>query len=284
MSMMEILILVVLAAVVLLFTKWWMTKRDQKIKNLRESRKFPVGVDEGDEAEEISSLQQPPNNKHSNRQFEDNDPLFMTDKAKDQDPLFQDTDPLFDSAPLQVKSSVQSKNQLNSELSAKPNLAKSENIKSQEQTPNKSPSKPPQIIALYVLAKSGHAFMGYELLQALLAVNFRFGEMSAFHRHEHPNGDGKVLFSVVQATEPGIFNMDEIGALKCTGLTIFMQLTGPEHNAQAFELMLEAAQSLAEDLDGVLHDAKREILTPGKIGQYRDEVRLHELKQSTANV
>ncbi|MGE3919599.1 MAG: cell division protein ZipA [Gammaproteobacteria bacterium] len=131
------------------------------------------------------------------------------------------------------------------------------------------------LIVLHITAHPNEEFMGYALLQALLAADLRFGEMSIFHRHQEAERGGKILFSVASATEPGIFDINNMGAFKCKGLTMFLQMIEPIHNLAAFELFLITAQQLAEDLDGILLDDHRRPLNDETINRYRVQIRRH---------
>jgi len=131
----------------------------------------------------------------------------------------------------------------------------------------------PKLIVINVVAKPNQQFIGYELLQSLLAVGLRFGKMSIFHFHEMPNGRGRVLFSLASAVEPGTFDLSRMGSFSCPGLTFFMQLTD-QVNAQAdFDVMLGTAKQLADDLDGELQDQDRKSLTEVTIENYRTLIR-----------
>ena len=130
------------------------------------------------------------------------------------------------------------------------------------------------IIVLHVMAPPNQAFLGYELIQALVNVDLRHGPMKIFHRYEHNNGQGNILFSVAQATEPGIFDINDIGALRCLGLSIFMHTNPDQPALPIFNLMLEAAQQLAEDLDGKLEDIQHQPLTSQMIANYRKKLDL----------
>lgn len=138
--------------------------------------------------------------------------------------------------------------------------------------------KIPSILVFYIAAKPDQNFVGYELLQALLSAGLRFGEMSIFHRHENASGQGKVLFSLASAGEPGTFDMNAIGAYSGRGLCLFMRLKGPEHNLATFDLMIATARQLADDLDALILDEKRQELSVENINQYRAIVRQHQNK------
>jgi cell division protein ZipA len=132
-------------------------------------------------------------------------------------------------------------------------------------------NKATDLFVLYLLAQSGQVFASYELLQALLAVGLRYGERRIFHRYESDE-EGKIIFSVATANEPGFFDFANIGGFSCAGLTLFMSMKQVPHPFQAFELMFETAQQLAEDLSGILCDEKRQPLTEFSIEDYRQRV------------
>jgi cell division protein ZipA len=132
------------------------------------------------------------------------------------------------------------------------------------------------LIVIHVMAKPGNQFIGYELLQALLAAGLHYGEMSIFHRYQDPESGGKKLFSLASATEPGIFDMNKMGIFVCKGLSLFMQLTGPEHSLPALELLVMTAQQLSEDLDGQLLDSKHQPITEEKISDYQMRIKRYQ--------
>lgn len=142
----------------------------------------------------------------------------------------------------------------------------------------------PQIISLCVLAAPDDLFKGYELMQTLLSLGLRFGKMQIFHRHEHEDGRGKILFSVVSAVEPGYFDITNIGGLTCPGVTFFMSLSQLMNPSRVLDLMLDAANELAEQLGGVVCDAKRQILTAAMVQQLRQRVSYYEQEQQTLDL
>lgn len=118
------------------------------------------------------------------------------------------------------------------------------------------------ISVMHIMAQQNKLFAGYELLQAILSSGLRFGEMNIFHRYREPNTQKGILFSLASATEPGVFDMLNMGAFSCKGLTLFMRKSEDEHdNRTRYELMLSTAQHLAEDLDGMLLDESRNLLS-----------------------
>lgn len=128
------------------------------------------------------------------------------------------------------------------------------------------------LVILYLMAPSNQPFVGYELLQALLAADLRYGKMNIFHRYSEENNQETILFSVASAIEPGIFDMANIGAVSCPGLSLFMSISSTQDPSAIFELILETAQQLAEDLGGTLCDSERKPITDEVLAEYKNRV------------
>jgi len=136
----------------------------------------------------------------------------------------------------------------------------------------KKSAAPSELIILYVMASPDQPFVGYELLQTLLALGLRYGEMNIFHYHQQTReGEGSPLFSLASAVEPGIFDLGNVGAIACPGLSLFMTAV-IDDRFKAFEVMLETAEQLAQDLNGVVCDMQRVPLTEAKIAEYRNKI------------
>jgi cell division protein ZipA len=175
--------------------------------------------------------------------------------------------------------------QIEEELSTLPSIIRSEII---NEKPAASPSHPSvpvtitprEFIVLTLLAKPGLPYTGYELLQALLAAGLRFGKISIFHRHEKASGQGEILFSLASAVEPGTFELNRMGSFSCLGLTLFLRLRnfqqGNKDVMQAFDLMMETARQLADDLGGEVCDEHRQLLTEEKINAWRSYLAYYE--------
>ena len=156
----------------------------------------------------------------------------------------------------------------------------SANVKSAAQTAtnqNKSAveNNANNIFVLYVMAHQGKQFVGYELLQSLLAVGLHFGDRDIFHRYsDGDTSNNKPLFSLASAVKPGTFDIDRIGGFSSPGLTLFMQITPDVVNPQFhFDIMLDTARQLADDLGGAVYDDKRHPWTDESLNQYKE--RLH---------
>ena len=98
-------------------------------------------------------------------------------------------------------------------------------------------------------------FASYDLLQAISATGMQYGAMNIFHFVEDSPRGKLTLFSLASATEPGEFDLNNVGNLSCAGLTLFMNIARVPDPGDVFVLMLETAEQLAEDLDGELRAA-----------------------------
>lgn len=130
-----------------------------------------------------------------------------------------------------------------------------------------------EAIVLNVFSRDAKGFQGEPLLEVLLGCSLRYGDMSIFHRHQSPVGEGKVLFSVANAMNPGTFKIEAMNKFSTKGLSFFFGLPGPNKPIETFDLMLQTAQYLAKRLNGELKDDKRNVLTAQTIEHYRQRIR-----------
>jgi cell division protein ZipA len=97
--------------------------------------------------------------------------------------------------------------------------------------------------------------------------------MNIFHRHEQPRDlNTPTLFSAANVLSPGHFEPERMDSLKSPGIAMFMRLPGPERPTDAFQIMLDAAKTVAEDLDGTLCDESRSTLTHQSINHLRERI------------
>lgn len=122
---------------------------------------------------------------------------------------------------------------------------------------------------ILLLAKENRNFLGYDLLQTVLASGLRFGEGHLFHRYQFSNGQGAVLCSLAAATNTGVFDLQNIGAFSVRGLCLFMPVAKDTNiNAERFVAMLETAKQLAEGLNAHLLDEQHKPLNDESIARY----------------
>lgn len=119
-----------------------------------------------------------------------------------------------------------------------------------------------KMLMMFIAAKEGKKFAGYELLQTLLAAGLRFGDGALFHRHRMHNEKEELVCSLAAATETGTFDLHNMGAFSARGLCLFLKTSGDAaHDLARFEIMLECARQIAEGMDAVLFDDRQKMLS-----------------------
>lgn len=139
------------------------------------------------------------------------------------------------------------------------------------------PAGPPSAeelhVVMTVMARSGESFSGDALRHAFERADLYHGEMNIFHRHEEPRDHRTpTLFSAANVLAPGYFEPTGMETLSSPGIAMFMRLPGPDSPVDAFQKMLDAAKTVAEDLDGTLCDETRSTLTPQSINHLRERI------------
>ena len=134
---------------------------------------------------------------------------------------------------------------------------------------------PDEILVVNLMAKDND-FSGEDLLYILLACDCRFGEMNIFHRYEAENASGEIQFSIVNMVEPGIFDLQDINNFSTRGVSFFIRLSGPKDPIFAFDCMIETAQCLARNLNGVLNDEQHSTITEQTLEYSRERIRKYQ--------
>ena len=135
-----------------------------------------------------------------------------------------------------------------------------------------------QVLVINVMANDEQGFAGEPLLELLLACGLRFGEMNIFHRYDDQE---QSQFSLVNAVQPGVFDLDKMHHFSTPGVALFMQLPCQSDALQAFDFMYETAVCLAKNLNGQLKDEQQSSLTAQTAEHYRDKIRTFKQSQLT---
>ena len=128
------------------------------------------------------------------------------------------------------------------------------------------------LVIISIVAKPNQPFASYDLLQAISATGMKFGAMNIFHYYSPASMEKKPLFSLASATEPGEFDLNQMGNFSCSGLILFMNSQQVPDKRKAFTLMLETAEQLAEDLQGELRSGTRSPWNETIKQQYLDKM------------
>ncbi|MFZ5579522.1 MAG: cell division protein ZipA C-terminal FtsZ-binding domain-containing protein [Pseudomonadota bacterium] len=143
-----------------------------------------------------------------------------------------------------------------------------ENAPRSHEEPAVADDEPPPVVPLYLVARQVEGFAGSALLASLARHGFEFGEMGVYH---HADSSGHVLFSLMNGVAPGVFDPAALAGQRTPALALFLRLPIPASQpGLVFELFLDIAHRLADELDGVLLDERREELSSEAIDRMRE--------------
>jgi cell division protein ZipA len=143
------------------------------------------------------------------------------------------------------------------------------------QAPESSPAPlgpPEDVIVINVLRRGGGTLAGADLLEAITDAGLRFGDMNIFHRYA-ANDRKRIEWSLASAVEPGTFDLGAMDEFETRGVTLFLQLPGPEQPLESLEDMVAVARDLAERLDAELKDEQHSVMTAQTIEHCRNRIR-----------
>jgi len=126
-----------------------------------------------------------------------------------------------------------------------------------------------KIVTLRVCAPGETHWSGAALLSALEMHGLAYGRYQVFHRR---HVDGRSLFCVASLVEPGTFDVARMAAEEFRGVTLFAVLPGPVEPLLTLDELLAAARGLAQELSGMVQDAKGMPLSPQRAAAMRDDV------------
>lgn len=137
------------------------------------------------------------------------------------------------------------------------------------------------VLTVFVRAKNGRSFVGFDVVAALLENQVKYGAKRIFHAHDGNNTREEVTFSVANMVEPGYFDLDSIDDFETTGLIFFMGL--PKHHADAsLKQMISVARKVAQALEGDLYDQELSAFTQQTLLHYQERVHEFERQRLTS--
>ena len=121
-----------------------------------------------------------------------------------------------------------------------------------------NPEKKSPIIMAYIMPKEG-SFNGYDLLQVLTICDLRYDSTTQiFHKY---SSDETILFSLACASEPGIFDMSELGSRLYDGVVLFLEIDSVAKFARsAVEQFIDTSNHMAEELNAKVINSRKEII------------------------
>lgn len=128
---------------------------------------------------------------------------------------------------------------------------------------------PALVIGFYIAEHEGTNILGPRIHNALRDRGLRFGARCIYHRFENE----QAVFSVASLVKPGALDPAEAEGFATPGLSVFMQLPGPQRPVAAFQDMLDTARGLARALNAELYDTEeRAPLSPERERALHEQV------------
>ncbi len=141
---------------------------------------------------------------------------------------------------------------------------------SEEQEPP-AQNGPQKIITVRIVAHDKKSFAGDELILSMRGIGLRHGKFGIFHRYDGSD-ESSTIFSAASLVEPGSFDLQNIKGQEIPGISLFLVLPGPIESVEAFDLMLAAARTLTQSLDGELLDESGSSLSIQRERYLREQV------------
>jgi cell division protein ZipA len=126
-----------------------------------------------------------------------------------------------------------------------------------------------RILTIRVCTVGETRWSGNQLMAALELHGLAFGRYQVFHRK---HADGRSLFCVASLIEPGTFDIAEMADQEFRGITLFAVLPGPIQPLDTMDELLRTARGLAEELSGMVQDAKGMPLSPQRAAALREDI------------
>lgn len=126
------------------------------------------------------------------------------------------------------------------------------------------------IITISIMSRDTYGFAGSDLLAAFEGAQLQFGNNDVFYRIE----EDEILFSVVNAVEPGYFIIETLPEEHVPGITLIFLPEQVSTPTKAFDKLIRTAKQIAFAVNGELIDHSRSPLTLSTIDQYRANIEL----------
>jgi cell division protein ZipA len=133
------------------------------------------------------------------------------------------------------------------------------------------PDMPQKIVTVRIVARDKKFFPGDDLVLNMRGIGLRHGKFGIFHRYDG-NDESNAVFSAASLVEPGSFDLQNIKGQEIPGISLFLVLPGPIDSVRAFDLMLAAARTLAQSLNGELLDESGSTLSIQRERYLREEI------------
>ena len=149
--------------------------------------------------------------------------------------------------------------------------ARRSRIQARKKSPRPPGEVPQKIVTLRLVAGEGATFRGDELILSMRGIGLRHGKFGIFHRYDGSD-ETRTIFSAASLVEPGSFDLANIKEQELPGISLFLVLPGPVEGAESFDMMMEAARTIAQSLNGELLDESGSTLSIQRERYMREEI------------
>jgi cell division protein ZipA len=172
--------------------------------------------------------------------------------------------------PGRLEPSLDGRDPVHESLEDPDNTSASVSDSAAEDLPSSSDS-PQKIVTVRIVAREKKSFAGDELILSMRGIGLRHGKFGIFHRY-NGNDEAETIFSAASLVEPGSFDLQNIKEQKIPGISLFLVLPGPVDSVEGFDMMLAAARTLTQSLDGELLDESGSTLSIQRERYLREEI------------
>lgn len=173
-----------------------------------------------------------------------------------------------------ISKRVQEANRVRSEANRKSSIEQAATDKSTKE----------MLVIFHVVARGAEVFTGPMIVRMMSDLELEHGEMGIYHYNVERLNKKHSVYCVANMLKPGIFDLQAMDELETRGLTMILQLPGPEDELKSFNIMVEHAQRLAAFLNGDLLDEDHNLITKQSISLYKEQVQLFGLRATRQSV
>lgn len=161
--------------------------------------------------------------------------------------------------------------ELSDETDFEPMYVDGDEPSAEAETEAETKVEPQKIVTLRVIARDRGFFKGDDLILSLRGIGLRHGKFGIFHRVDGDD-DEATIFSAASLVEPGSFDLANIRDQQIPGISLFLVLPGPVEGAKAFDMMMEAARTITQSMQGELLDESGSTLSIQRERYMREEI------------
>ena len=140
------------------------------------------------------------------------------------------------------------------------------------------------LVIFHVVAHEAEVFTGPMIARMMSDLDLEHGEMGIYHYNVERRDKKHSVYCVANMLKPGVFDLQAMDTFETRGLTMILQLPGPEDELKSFNIMVEHAQRLAAFLNGDLLDEDHNSITKQSITVYKEQVQLFGLRATRQSV